>query len=70
MKLRTFKMYISSVFLYNTEIWGINKVLADKINRRILRYAINIKWPKRISNEKLRERTITKPGVEQLKGGD
>ena len=60
MKLRTFNMYIASVFLYNTEIWGINKVLADKINsfhRRIIRYAINIKWPKRISNEKLREKT-------------
>ena len=60
MKLRTFNMYIASVFLYNTEIWGINKVLADKINsfhRRIICYAINIKWPKRISNEKLREKT-------------
>ena len=53
MKIRTFQMYVSSVFLYNTETWAVNKSLSDKIDsyhRRMLRYAINIKWPKKLSN--------------------
>ena len=56
LKIRTFQMYIGSVFLYNTEIWAVNKTLNNKIDsfhRRILRYAINIKWPKKITNEEL-----------------
>ena len=46
MKIRTFSIYIASVFLYNTEIWGMNNTLSEKIDsfhRRILRYAIDIK---------------------------
>ena len=35
-------MYVGSVFLYNSEIWGTNKTLNDKIDsyhRRLLRVA-------------------------------
>ena len=32
MKIRTFQMYIASVFLYNTEIWSVNKTLNEKID--------------------------------------
>ena len=38
-------IYIASVFLYNTEIWGTNNTLSEKIDsfhRRILRYAIDV----------------------------
>ena len=59
-KIRTFHMYIGSVFLHNTETWAVNKTLSDKIDsfqRRMLRYAINYKWPKKISNEQLHEKT-------------
>ena len=59
-KVRTFSIYIASVFLYNTEIWGMNNTLSEKIDsfhRRILRYAIDIKWPKKISNQRLYETT-------------
>ena len=31
-KLRTFQMYVSSVFLYNTETWAINKSISDWID--------------------------------------
>ena len=54
LKIRTFNIYIASVFLYNTELWAVNKTLNDKIDsfhRRILRYAINMKWPKLINNQ-------------------
>ena len=53
MKIRNFMMYIASVFLYNSEIWAVNKTLSDKIDsfhRRLLRYAINYKWPKKLTN--------------------
>ena len=45
LKIRTFNMYIGSVFLYNSENWAVNKTTSDKIDsfhRRMLRYAINI----------------------------
>ena len=62
LKIRTFNMYIGSVFLYNSETWAVNKTTSDKIDsfhyRRMLRYAINIKWPKKITNEQLYEKTM------------
>ena len=55
-KLRTFSIYISSVFLYNSEIWGVTDDSNSKIDafqRRLLRKALGIKWPRRVSNNKL-----------------
>ena len=46
----------ASIFLYNSELWNVTKTLEKKINsfqRRLLRYVLNIKWPQKISNEKL-----------------
>ena len=63
-------MYVSSVFLYNTETWAVNKSLIDKIDsyhRRMLRYAINIKWPKKISNEELYQKTEVTPWSQVIK---
>jgi len=63
-KIRTFEGYISSVFLYNCELWTMNKTIEDAIDafhRRLLRYAINIYWPRKISNEKLYKKTNVKP---------
>ena len=60
MKIRTFNVYISSVFLYNSELWATNESLNKKIDsyhRRLLRYALNLKWPKKISNEELYRKT-------------
>ena len=30
MKVRTFDMYVGSVFLHNTETWAVNKTLLDR----------------------------------------
>ena len=51
-KVRTFNAFAASVFLYNSELWTITSTTANKIDsfhRRMLRQAINIRWPKKIS---------------------
>ena len=62
-KVRIFEAYVSSVFLYNSELWVITKSFANKIDsfqRRQLRHTLNIKWPKVITNEELYRRTKVK----------
>ncbi|KAK4307731.1 hypothetical protein Pmani_020521 [Petrolisthes manimaculis] len=60
LKIRIFKACVESIFLYNSELWTVNKTTANKIHsfhRRMLRKAINIKWPRKISNEQLYNKT-------------
>ena len=55
-KMRCFKAYINSVFLYNSELWCMNKTLEESIDafqRRQLRYSLGIKYPKLISSDTL-----------------
>ena len=55
-KLRIFNAYISSIFLYNSELWSLNRSMEgaiDAFQRRLLRRMINVTWPKKICNEKL-----------------
>ena len=59
-KIRIFKTYVESVFLYNSELWTLTKNLENKVDtfqRKLLRKAIHISWPRLISNEQLYERT-------------
>ena len=60
LKLRIFNSVITSIFLYNSELWttteAINKQL-DSFQRRLLRSVINIKYPKKIKNIDLRQIT-------------
>ena len=64
-KTRVFNCYVSSVFLYNSELWTLTKSkekCIDSFHRRIIKTAcLNIKWPKKISNDKLYEVTGVKP---------
>ena len=63
-KIRTFNIYITCIFLYNSETWSLNKSGEKKIDsfhRRLLRYAIGIQWPDQISNEELKRVTNTEP---------
>ena len=63
-KIRHFNMYIQAIMLYNCELWTMTDTLnkaIDAFHRRQLRYAINIVWPKKISNEKLYELTKVTP---------
>ena len=60
MKIRVFRACAESIFLYNSELWTLTKTAEKKIDsyhRRILRKAINIKWPKKISSEDLYKTT-------------
>ena len=62
-KIRIFESYISSVFLYNSELWVVTKTVANKIDsfqRRQLRHMLNIKWPKVVTNEEIYRRTKVK----------
>ena len=63
-RLRVFKAYIESIFLYNSVLWILTKSLEDKIDsfqRKLLRKVIRVYWPRIISNESLHDRTHMKP---------
>ena len=55
-KVRIFEAYVSSVFLYNSELWVLDKNLGNKIDsfhRRMLRTVLKIKWPIIMKNEEV-----------------
>ena len=59
-RLRLFNAYISSIFLYNSELWTLTKTKENQIDifqRNLLRKILNIHWPHTISNEKLQDIT-------------
>ena len=59
-RLRLFNALISSVFLYNSELWTLTKTQIkniDAFQRNLLRKILNIHWPYIISNDKLHEIT-------------
>ena len=63
-RMRTFNIYIGSVFLYNSELWGVsesdNKSI-DAFHRRLLCRALGIRWPRKVSNEKLYQISKAEP---------
>ena len=70
LKMRAFNAYVASIFLYNSETWTISKTTAntiDSFHRRLLRYAVNIRYPAKISNEKLYKLTKEKPWSQVIK---
>ena len=63
-KIRAFNAYTSSIFLYNSETWTVNKATSDSLDsyhRRLLRNALNIKWPQKISSKNLYDLTKETP---------
>ena len=69
-KLRIFRACVESIFLYNSELWTITKTIENRIDsyqRRLQRRAINIKWPKKISSERLYEITKQRKWSESIK---
>lgn len=51
-----FNVLVGSIFLYNASLWSMNETRNGQVNsfqRRMLRYAIKIKWPRKISNDNL-----------------
>ena len=61
-KIRIFNACVESILLYNSDLWTLTKTAENKIDsyhRRILRGAINIRWPNKISCEDLYNKTKT-----------
>ena len=69
-KIRIFEAYISSIFLYNSELWTITirlQKVIDSFQRRLLREILKIQWPKVITNERLYEKTKTIPWSKKIR---
>ena len=63
-KIRTMDCYVKSIFLYNCEIWTTTKEIEkiiDVFQRNLLRRILHIYWRDKVSNERLYERSKTKP---------
>ncbi len=59
-RIRLFNAYVTSIFMYNSELWGVPKKFEERIDifqRRLLRKILKIRWPHIIPNEALYERT-------------
>ena len=67
-KLRAFECYVSSIFLYNSELWTLTEKSKSSINafhRKLIRTAcLNIRWPTIITNNDLYTTTKVKPWSE------
>ena len=63
-KVRIFRTFVEPILLYNSETWTITTTLENSINafhRRLLRIAINYRYPKIIGNDKLYQMTNETP---------
>ena len=69
-KIKIFRTYVETTLLYNAETWTLTKALEDSLNsfhRRLLRIALNIRYPKKISNSKLYNITKEIPISQKIK---
>ena len=63
-KMRILNAYVAPIAIYNAYLWSMNNTRngeIDAFQRRLLRYAINIKHPRHISNDALYEITKAIP---------
>ena len=54
-KIRLFNCYVEPILLYNSETWTLTEKMEeslDAFHRRLLRVALNIRYPKIIKNSK------------------
>ena len=68
-KTRIFRTYVEPVLLYNSETWSLTTTLENGLNsfhRRLLRIAINKRYPKTISNQKLYHITKETPIAKKI----
>ena len=69
-RIRILNAYITSIFMYNSEVWTLTKKLEKEIDtfqRNILRKMLHIKWPYTISNINLYRRTKEKEWSKKIK---
>ena len=70
-RMRLFDTYVSSIFLYNSELWTLTKTLSNTIDifhRNLLRKVLKVKWPYVIKNEKLYSQTKEIKWTARIKG--
>ena len=63
-RIRIFRAYIESIFLYNSELWTLTNTLErsiDSFHWRLLRKVIHMTWPRMITNDELYKRTKVTP---------
>ena len=63
-KINIYNVYVKSILIYNCSTWCNSKAISDRIDiihRKHLRKALNIHYPKRISNENLYRMTRSAP---------
>ena len=69
-KIRILKVYIQSVFLYNSELWILIKLLIKEIDifqRGVIKKIFNIHWQYKITIVELYRRYTLKPWSEVIK---
>ena len=69
-RIRIFNAYITSVFLYNSELWTLTKSQESSIDilqRKLLRRILKIHWPYTIKNEELYQRTDEQKWSEKIR---
>ena len=69
-KLRLFNTNIKTVLLYGSETWKFTKELESKLQvfvNTCLRQILRIRWPEKISNEDLWQRTKQEPITQTIK---
>ena len=70
-KIKQFSTYVSTIFLYNSELWALtltDEKRIDSFHRRLRRQAINKKWPKKqCTNEELYSMTKQTPWSTTIK---
>ena len=58
-KIRIFRAYVETTLLYNSETWALTPTLEnslDLFHRRLMRIAVNIRYPKKIRTQELKKR--------------
>ena len=69
-RMRLFNAYITSIFMYNLELWPLTKGHEEKIDafhRRLLRKILKIRWPYKIQNEEVYNRTREQQWSKKIK---
>ena len=70
-KSRIFDTYVSSIFLYNASTWTLTNTQENEIDafqRKMIRInVLNIKWPKKISNNEVYRISKLKPWTQKIR---
>jgi hypothetical protein len=69
-KVRLFNSNVKTILLYGAETWKTTKSLLHKLQvfiNNCLRHILNIRWPEKISNKELWQKTYQPPVEEELK---